>query len=527
MSAEGRPTSDRRPNVLLITLDQFRADHLGCAGEHPLASTPALDQLASEGVRFSNHFANCTPCAPSRASLLTGLWQMNHRVTDNGAPVRDDLPMLPRAMHAAGYQPALFGYSDTALDPALLDDDDSRRTSYEEPMDGFDPVLILDDQIVPWVDWLVDQGYELPNPNDNRSVYEPADVPTPSGRGATWRPARYSAEHSESAFMAERVLDWIREPERSETPWFAHVSFLRPHPPYLAPAPYNDMFDPADVPPPVRSSDPQTEAELHPFLGVALSIIGSPADELDQRQLQATYLGMVAEVDHHVGSLIDGLDAAGFTDDTIVIVTSDHGEQLGDHWLVEKLGFFDQSFRIPLIVRYPALVDSPGRVVDAMTENVDIMPTILDLCGAQRPDWADGASLRGLLAGSTTASDWLRDAVHFEYDFRMPQNNLVEESFGIRQDQCSFATLRDSAGKYVHFSGGLPPLFFDLAEDPGETTNLAGSPERASDVLAYAQRLLTMRSEHLDPRYANTRATAGGTLHRSDPPRETAIRPIG
>ena len=119
-----------RPNLLLVTLDQFRADCLGVAG-HPMVPTPNLDRLAAQGVRFTHHVSNCAPCSPGRASLLTGLWQMNHRVTSNGAPLADDLPMLPRILRDGGYDPTLFGYSDTALDPATLDPDDPRRRSYE------------------------------------------------------------------------------------------------------------------------------------------------------------------------------------------------------------------------------------------------------------------------------------------------------------------------------------------------------------------------------------------------------------
>lgn len=518
------PTDEHRPNVVLITLDQFRADHLGCSG-HPQARTPSLDALAASGVHFRKHFANCTPCAPSRASLLTGLWQMNHRVTDNGAPLRDDLPMLPRAMRDAGYDAALFGYSDTALDPATLPEDDPRRASYEQPMDGFDPVLVVDDRIGPWVEWLADLGYALPDPADNRSIYRPADVETPPDRGATWAPTCYAAEHSEAAFLTSGVLQWLDGREDTAAPFFAHVSYLRPHPPYIAPAPYNDMFDPADMVEPVRAPTREEQGELHPFLAAALQIVPSPHDDLDQRQLQATYLGMIAEVDHQVGVLMDGLADRGLTDDTIIVLTSDHGEQLGDHWLVEKLGFFDQSFRIPLIIRVPgsASVATPGHVVDAFTENVDIMPTILDLCGVERPAWADGGSLRPLLRAPGSEDDaveWWRDAVHYEYDFRMPQATFVEDLMGLRQDQCTMVTIRDDQGKYVHSSGGLPPLFFDLIDDPGELVDRAGDPAHAPTVLRYAQRLLTMRNEHVDPRYANTRATGIGTVHRADPPRE-------
>ena len=299
-----------RPNILLITLDQFRAECLSAAG-HPNVQTPNLDRLAEQGLRFANHYSNCAPCAPGRASLLTGLWQMNHRVTNNGAPLADNLPMLPRELRRAGYDPTLFGYTDTALDPATLESDDPRRCSYEQPMDGFSVGVLLDDNIDPWIDWLADQGFAVPD--ENRKIYDPAEVPIPEGRGATWAPSTYSAEQTESAFLTEAALNWISSPDRGTQPWCAHLSYLRPHPPYLAPSPYNDMFDPADMPQVVRHPSMQQEAEQHPFLAAALTIVPSPAEEVDQRQLQATYFGMIAEVDHQVGVLLDGLDQLGLS----------------------------------------------------------------------------------------------------------------------------------------------------------------------------------------------------------------------
>jgi arylsulfatase A-like enzyme len=209
-------------------------------------------------------------------------------------------------------------------------------------------------------------------------------------------------------------------------------------------------------------------------------------------------------------------------EDTVVVLTSDHGEQLGDHWLIEKLGFFDQSYRIPLIIRWPAMGGSAGRVVDAFTENVDLTPTLLDLAGLELPEFCDGASLRPFLdadlEGEDAPAGW-RDAVHVEFDFREPTSDLIEQVFGLRQDQCALSVRRDRHSKYVQFCGGQPALYFDLEQDPGELVDLAADPARAPQVLAAAQRLLATRMEHTDPRLANTRATPSGTVHRADPPR--------
>lgn len=518
-----------RPNVLLVTLDQFRADCIGAAG-HPVVATPTLDRLCREGVRFANHHSNCAPCSPGRASLLTGLWQMNHRVTNNGAPLADGLPMLPRLLRGLGYRPTLFGYTDTALDPATLPPGDPRLTRYEEVMPGFELGVLLDESIGPWLEWLRDHGVEVPAPGEHPTgIYRPADVAVPAGRGATWRPARYPAELTESAFVTERALDWLRaDALPRDEPWCAHVSYLRPHPPYLAPAPYHDRYDPGEVPPPTRHADPADEAAVHPFVAAAMAVTPSPADELDQRQLQATYYGMVTEVDHQLGRLLDGIATLGQLDDTVVVVTSDHGELLGDHWMVEKLGFHRTSYHVPLVVRWPGAGGRPGRTVEAFTENVDVLPTLLELCGGEVPAFCDGMSLVPFLDGDLegwAAPDRWRDAVHHEYDFRDPTSTVVEELLGLRQDQCALATLRDRHGTYVHFAGGLPPLYFDLDDDPGELHDRSRDPAYTARVLDAAQRLLTLRMEHTDPRLANHRATPAGPVHRADPPRPAAQRP--
>ena len=388
-------------------------------------------------------------------------------------------------------------------------------------MRGFDIGVHLDDLVGPWLEWLADEGVAVPD--HYFDIYDPAPVEVPPDRGATWAPPIYDADHTESAFITRTALDWLEHTTAGgDGPWCAHLSYLRPHPPYVVPAPYNDMFDPADVPAPVRRSDPAAEAELHPFLAGALGVVPSPTDRLDQDQLRATYYGMIAEVDHQLGVFLDGLDALGQRGDTVVIVTSDHGEQLGDHWLIEKLGFFDQSYRIPLIIRWPGMAGSAGRTVDAFTENVDVLPTLVDVCGGAAPEFCDGASLRPFLDADLTGTDapprW-RTAVHTEYDFRIPTTRTIEDVYGLRQDQCAISVLRDRHGKYVQFAGDFDPLFFDLDDDPDELVDRAADPDRAPQVLDYAQRLLKLRMEHTDPRLANHRATPQGPVQRPDPPR--------
>ncbi|SLN38643.1 alkaline phosphatase family protein [Oceanibacterium hippocampi] len=476
-------------NILLITADQWRGDCLSALG-HPCLRTPALDRLAAGGVLFRNHYAQCVPCGPSRASLLTGMYLQNHRSGINGTPLDARFTNLALEARAAGYRPALFGYTDTSPDPRGLAPGDPRLRTYENPLPGFDHLLDTADYGGDWFDHLAELGYALPD--NHLQIYRPADDADVVTRGPTWPPTRFPVEHSETTFVAERALDWLRD--RDEKPWFLHLSFLRPHPPYRAPAPYHAMYDPADAPPPVRRESAEAEAAIHPWLAWCLKqgYHGYGADLGHTAQIRATYYGLMSQVDDQLARIFAALEASGQDAETLIVFTSDHGELAGDHWLLGKVGWFDATYHIPLIVRDPRREADParGRVVDRFTESVDIMPTILDLLGRGIPRQCDGRSLRPFLE-NRTPEDWRR-YVHFECDFRDPELHLAERALGLQGDDCLFNVIRDERGKYVHFRA-LPPLFFDLESDPGELTDRAGDPAMAQRVLDYAQAMLTWR----------------------------------
>jgi arylsulfatase A-like enzyme len=201
------------------------------------------------------------------------------------------------------------------------------------------------------------------------------------------------------------------------------------------------------------------------------------------------------------------------------VVTSDHGEQLGDHWLMEKLLWFDSSYRIPLLIRAGGA--TPGTVVDHFTESIDVLPTLLDRCGIEHPPHVDGASLAPFLDGGGAPAGW-RDEVRWEWDFRDPRRGRAEALLGLRMDECSLAVVRDHAGKYVHFGGhgrGLPPLFFDLDDDPGELVDRSRDLSRQGAVLEYAQRMVTWRMTHADSTLTGMLAHPRGFASRRDPPR--------
>ena len=216
---------------------------------------------------------------------------------------------------------------------------------------------------------------------------------------------------------------------------------------------------------------------------------------------------MMTEIDDCLGQVFAWLDAAGQWDNTLIVFTSDHGEQLGDHYLLGKLGYHDESFRIPLVIRDPDAGDTRGSVVDGFTEMVDILPTLMDWVGGEVPNAVDGRSLLPLVRGRTPA-DW-RDALHYEFDFRETPGSTAEKALGLTRDECGLCVLQDADYKYVHFTA-LPPLLFDLHADPGQFHDLADDPAHAGVVRDYAQRMLSWRMRHADRTLTHYRASPSG-----------------
>ncbi|MVA74036.1 sulfatase-like hydrolase/transferase [Agrobacterium vitis] len=493
----------KKPNILLITADQWRGDCLSAVG-HPVVQTPNVDRLAAEGLLFHRHFAAAAPCSPARAAIYTGLYQMNNRVCRNGSPLDARFDTVALAARRAGYDPTLFGYTDVSLDPRHLPPADPHLTSYEGVLPGFTVGQLLLEDDRQWLSWLktrrggVRPGRELHQTGQERPVQPNQEPPA------------YSAEETPTAFLAEAFLNWREEQTR---PWFAHISFLRPHPPFCVPEPYNRMFTPGIGPKPVRHATLEAEMAVHPLAELMLPqlpqssfIAGAEGRVCDWSSeqidvIRATYYGMIAEVDAQFGRIVDALKDSGTWDDTIIVFTSDHAEMLGDHWMLGKGGVYDGSYHIPLVIRDPANTSTHGQVVEAFTSAADLMPTLLDRMGVSPLNHQDGGSLLPFLAG-TRPDDW-RDHAFWEFDFREVVTNSTENALGLKSSQCNLAVIRDEKFKYVHFAG-MPPLLFDLQADPGELTNLAEDPAYGAIRLHYAEKLLSLRAEHLDQTLAYT-----------------------
>lgn len=497
-------------NILFITADQWRGECMSCV-DHPVVKTPNLDALASEGVLFRNHYAQAAPCAPSRTSLHTGMYMFNHRCVSNGTPVSGRLSNWALEVRKRGFEPSLFGYTDTALDPTDLHPEDHRLRHYSEPLPGMGHYTPIRDEVsVDWVKYLEQKGYQIParwwdlygNPKPGLPWHQGGDVPLPLA---------IEAHDHETRFMVDECIKWISGQSK---PWITHLSLLRPHPPFVAPAPYHTLYKPGRLRAPSRHADLEQQAAQHPFLGYVLENT-SHCWQGDDRQLEeaaAGYYGLITEVDDNLGRMFEFLIKAGAWNETLIIFTSDHGEQLGDHWLTGKLGFYDQSYHVPLIIRDPMdnIDGDNSRQIDRFTENVDLMPTMLNWLGMKVPSQCDGRSLLPFLRGQSFAKEW-RTEVHWEFDFRDIIQQRAEKSLGIPSNRCNLAVVRDEQFKYVHFAA-LPPLLFDIEDDPGELNNLAGSSDYKDTVLELSHKLLSWRMEHTERGLTDTLLTSSGPV---------------
>ena len=402
---------------------------------------------------------------------------MNNRVVANGTPLSDRFDNVARVARRAGYDPTLFGYTDIGQDPLTATGPlDPRLDNYDGVLPGFSIGLELPEDQGPFLRWLEALGY---------------DVPAGWVEALAGEPDRPEA-HSHSTFLTDAFLAWL---DRQGPGWFAHLSYLRPHSPYAAAGSFSTLYDPADVELPISPA-----ADVHPLHAGVLGIdlVAAPTDEHGLRALRAQYYGMVSEVDAQLGRVLEAIRARGEWDETIVVVCADHGEQLGDHGLVEKLAYFEQSYHTPCIVRDPRRPAAHGTVVERFTENVDVLPTLCDLVGVPTPVQADGLPLTAFLDGEAPA--WWRDAAHWEWDWRFV---LIGRDVGgwpldRRLERQNLAVVRTEDHAYVQFGDGSWRCF-DLVADPTWRTETIDP----ATVLPLAQALAGWRQEHLDRTYTD------------------------
>lgn len=481
-----------RPNILWICTDQQRYDTIGALGNRHV-STPNIDRLVEEGVACTHAYCQSPICTPSRASFLTGMYPSAVHVNGNGNECfpSPHPPLVTRLLADSGYDCGLIGKLHLAsafgrIEPRT--DDGYRYWQYSHaPRDdwasGHD-----------YADWVRARGADL-----GELTQDPGGVP---------------AELHQTTWCARKTMEFMRQ-ERGEQPWLASVNIYDPHPPFNPPQSYRDLFDPADMPGPLfRESDLAQQRQLqavdfqsearHPrALDINSPIIPSSPEKprspkksgdrepdsaggRDARSLQAAYYAMIKLIDDRVGDLLECLEESGQRDNTLVVFTSDHGETLGDHGLIQKgCRFYEGLVRVPLIFSLPGRV-LPSLRCDALVELLDLAPTFLELAGGDIPECMQGKSLLPILQGEEPP-EYHKDFVRCEYYDALdaPDGTLA-------------SMYRDERYKLVVYHGHECGELYDLTEDPDEFDNLWDKPDAQQVKLQLVKRSFDASVQAMD-----------------------------
>ena len=473
-------------NILFIMCDQLRADYLSCYG-HPHLKTPNIDVLATHGVRFNRAYCQAPLCGPSRASFYTGRYMSSHGVMANADPLKMGELTLGDYLRAARMTAVVVGKSEGSPNLVALERfqiDQSSTEGQQLANNGFLPFELFSgiypDPILPkglgYNAYLRSHGFDGDNPWEE---WANSAIDSKGKRVSGWQmrnaglPARLPEEHSETAFTTRRAIEFLDSVDPDES-WCMHLSYIKPHWPYLAPAPYHTRYHKDHVVPAVR--DERERHNPHPVYQAFMAQDYSQnfsRDEVRDTVIPA-YMGLIQQVDDHVGRVLAHLEKKGLRERTWIVFSSDHGDYLGDHWLGEKDLFHEPSVRIPLIICDPSTRadGTRGRVVEEFVEAVDVVPTLVEVAGGTVPlERIEGRSLLPFVHQQVAAPSW-RDCAISEIDFsdRGPRTLLR-----LHPHECRARMIRTAKWKYVlheHF----PPQLFDLVNDPHEFIDLGEDP---------------------------------------------------
>ncbi len=500
--------------------DQLRFDYLGCYG-HPHLKTPNIDKLAARGVRFNRAFVQSPVCGPSRASCYTGRTVFSHGSTWNRVPLPIGELTLGDYLRPLGVRTAVVGKTHMVPDREGMDRlglNESTEIGCLISQPGFDPYE-RDDGLHPtpllrnrggslrYNDWLREHGYEGENPwNDYANSAEGPDGEVLSG----WHlkhsnlPARVQEKHSETAYMTQRAREFIEQ--AGKTPWLCHLSFIKPHWPYMAPAPYHALYGPESFLPVVRDQIERQNPNPVYAAFMDMEVSQTFSREETRETVLPAYMGLIQQIDDHLGKLFEWLEETARDKDTMIVFTSDHGDYLGDHWMGEKELFHEVSVRVPLIILDPrSNADATrGTSCDDLVEAIDLVPTFLEATGAPSAQHRlEGRSLMPLINGQTP-DDW-RDAVFSEIDYAF---YAARETLDVDASKARGYMLRTERWKYVRFTD-FPPQLFDLQNDPQEFQDL-GQDAGYADVRQQMSDKLLERLTSRKNRVTMTDATVYG-----------------
>ena len=460
-------TAADRPNILLICTDQQRFDALAAAGNTEI-DTPHCDRLAADGAMFTNCYVQAPVCAPSRASLMSGLYLSNHGLYANGVQLPDSVRLLPAALADAGYDCGLVG-------KWHLDACHAGRT--EQRPDGFRVWQWAHDPYPGSSENAYHRWLQLAHPDVYETVLGKDRDSRPRTAGVAGSPIDVvPTEAHYSHWVGEETIRYLVGSRPAEQPFFFVANFFDPHHSFGAPKEYVDRYRadqlsrPNTVPGELDTKPPIfAEASRESYAGHAPGYLDYSAAEL--QEIKANYYAMVSLVDDEVGRILTTLNDQGLADNTVVIFTSDHGELLGDHQLMLKGPMlYDCAIKVPLLINWPGRI-SAGTRIDELVQWIDLTATITELAGTTLPR-CQGSSLLALATGATTehrgwALSQYRDSGH-PYDPPVHTTMVRQGDIKIIVHHGPPASARDRAGE-----------LYDLAADPGELINLWDDPDHA------------------------------------------------
>ncbi|HET7572049.1 MAG TPA: sulfatase-like hydrolase/transferase [Gaiellaceae bacterium] len=503
----------RRPNILLVMTDQQKADTLALYGNR-IVRTPALDELAAAGVVVDGHVCNYPACTPARATVHTGRYPHTTRVRALHIHLSPREITLPQVLRAAGYRTGLVGKNHVFPDGGVGSVFRDGALALRDWPERLPELHELGKELA--------AAGELPDRRDLFDTWFQADHFGPQGaefaplrefatQGWLWRShaavatAPFPAESCTSAVLGERAADFIRAGAGGKRPWFLWLSFPDPHNPYLAPEPYASTYAPEEVDLPPHDSlegKPERQRVAHRMSGM------HRATEDELRRAVAMQYGMVSFVDDGLRTALAALRESGQERDTIVVFTTDHGGYVGDHGGMHKsVAFYDALIRLPFVLSWPGTL-APRRLEHGFLEQVDLLPTLLELAELPVPPGVQGRSAASALAGTGE----LRPEAYAECGERRdpvgladlpfePDGPLDARYFGwdgfVEGWWGQGKMIRTEEWKYCWYANGDEELY-DLAADPDELANLAAEPAQRERCSAFRDRLLAFCVETED-----------------------------
>ena len=458
MAAEGA----QRPNILFIMTDQHRWDCVGANGNEWI-KTPNLDRLAAGGANFTHAFVQSPVCVPSRVSFFTGRYPHTHRNRVNYTPLARSEVLLQERLKKAGYATASVGK--LHLHPP---------TALEAKRSGFDHVELHDG--VPYLDRFSDYArWRSENdPQASEFSYRASMKKVPPGENP-FR-AAIADQYSDTTWVGDRTCFHLKRLAAADEPFFLYSSFWKPHSPFETCVPFDRLYNDVSIPLPV----PQSLEDIHRLPDPLQKLIlrGKPSYDMDRERLQwiyRSYYGAISHVDREIGRILKVLEESGEAQNTIIVFSSDHGDQLLEHGLMGKNCFFEASVRVPLMIRFPGRV-RPARYGE-LVEAVDVLPTLMELAGLPEPYENQGRSLAPLIA-TTDRTYQPRQAVFCEniipevitrgIDFYFKKGKGIK---GVRHPDAKM--VRTRRWKFNYYPAGYAELY-DLKNDPHEQHNLHG-----------------------------------------------------